>query len=135
MRSIEEPPNKPLHWTGSSRFSLFQWRYRWPLLPASELRRSANNSIKLSLLILCSSLAVALAQQPEYLGVPPKEHRASPSTLDRQQFLSASNVQRIVVLSSTRWQLSGLGPDYCIQRFKQAFQSCDIQQSFEPPGK
>jgi hypothetical protein len=32
-------PNFSLHWTGSSRFSLFQWDRRWRLLPASELRR------------------------------------------------------------------------------------------------
>jgi hypothetical protein len=35
-------PNKSLHWTGSSRFSLFQWDRRWRLLPASELRRSVT---------------------------------------------------------------------------------------------
>jgi hypothetical protein len=29
--------NFALHWTGSSRFSLFQWDRRWRLLPASEL--------------------------------------------------------------------------------------------------
>ena len=29
--------NVSLHWTGSSRFSLFQWGRRWRLLPASEL--------------------------------------------------------------------------------------------------
>ena len=33
--------NFALHWTGSSRFSLFQWVRRWRLLPASELRRWA----------------------------------------------------------------------------------------------
>jgi hypothetical protein len=31
--------NLSLHWTGSSRLSLFQWERRWRLLPASELRR------------------------------------------------------------------------------------------------
>src|SRR5712692_61105 len=36
------PPNFSLHWTGSSRFSLLQWRCRWRLLPASELRRWAH---------------------------------------------------------------------------------------------
>jgi hypothetical protein len=30
-----------LHWTGSSRFSLFQWRRHWRLLPASELTLDA----------------------------------------------------------------------------------------------
>jgi len=34
-------PNKSLHWTGSSRFSLLQWWRCWRLLPASELRRYA----------------------------------------------------------------------------------------------
>ena len=31
--------NFSLHWTGSSRFSLFQWGGHWRLLPASELGR------------------------------------------------------------------------------------------------
>jgi len=34
--------NNSLHWTGSSRFSLFQWGRRWRLPPASELRRSTS---------------------------------------------------------------------------------------------
>lgn len=79
--------------------------------------------MKLFLLILFFSLGAALAQKSEYLDVPTKEHRASLSTLDRQQFLSTSNVQRIVVLPSTRWQVSGIGPDFYIQQFKQAFRS------------
>jgi hypothetical protein len=33
------PPNFSLHWTGSSRFSLFQRDRQWRLLPASELLR------------------------------------------------------------------------------------------------
>ena len=37
---METPrPNFALHWTGSSRFGLFQWERRWRLLPASELQR------------------------------------------------------------------------------------------------
>ncbi len=35
-------PNFALHWTGSSRSNLFQSRRRGRLLPASELRRSAE---------------------------------------------------------------------------------------------
>ena len=31
--------NFALHWTGSSRFSLFQCSTQWRLLPASELQR------------------------------------------------------------------------------------------------
>jgi hypothetical protein len=37
-------PNFSLHRTGSSRFSLLQWRHHWRLLPASELRRSAEDN-------------------------------------------------------------------------------------------
>jgi len=36
---VRRPPNMSLHWTGSSRFSLFQWGGHWRLLPASELGR------------------------------------------------------------------------------------------------
>jgi hypothetical protein len=32
-------PNSSLHWTGSGRFSLFEWEGRRRLLPASELLR------------------------------------------------------------------------------------------------
>ena len=38
-RWLVAAPNNALHWTGSSRFSLFQFGGRWRLLPASELRR------------------------------------------------------------------------------------------------
>ena len=41
-RWLVAAPNNALHWTGSSRFSLFQRERRWRLLPASELRRWAG---------------------------------------------------------------------------------------------
>ena len=82
-----------------------------------------EHAMKLFALILCCSMGSALGQQSQYLGVPPKEHRAPLNSLDRQQFLSTSNIQRIVVMPSTRWKVSGIGPDWHIKRFKQAFQS------------
>ncbi len=54
--------NFPLHWTGSSRFSLFQCARQWRLLPASELRRWAKlAAMRLKWAILAVVLMVLLA--------------------------------------------------------------------------
>ena len=79
--------------------------------------------MKLFALILFYSMGTVLGQQSQYLGVPPKEHRSPLHTLDRQHFLSTSNIQRIVVMPSMRWKVSGIGPDWQIKQFKQAFES------------
>ena len=71
-------------------------------------------------LFLFTGLALAEAQ---FLCPPTEAYRVPVESLDRKQFLSATNVQRVIIFLNVRWQQSGLGPQPLIERFKKAFES------------
>ena len=83
--------------------------------------------MKTTIVFLCLSAVLALASDhPQFLApLIPKELRAPVDSLARQGFLSATNIQRTIVLPSRQWQLSGLGPGPLIERFKRSFESSD----------
>jgi hypothetical protein len=76
--------------------------------------------MKTTVVFLFLSTGLALAQ---FLCPPPANDRVPLESLDRKQFLSATNVQRVIIFLDSRWQRSGLGPQPLIERFKKAFES------------
>jgi hypothetical protein len=90
----------------------------------SHNHSSANHAMKIAVsLFLLVPFVTFARESPQFLDPLPKAHRAAVESISRQTFLSATNVQRTIVMPSLRWQTSGGGPGPLIASFKKAFES------------